>query len=171
MKPLWIPALLLATLSASGAERTVDVGAGVKIRCLDSGTSSASTPVLLVPGWRMAAEVWAPQIAHFEKERRVVTFDPRSQGLSTITPNGNTPEQRARDLDALVRALQLDHFLLVGWSQAAQDVAAYVEQFGVAHVRGIVLVDSPVSTGPTEVDEHKDFVRQELMLSGIYLEH
>lgn len=171
MKPFWIAALLLVTLGASAAERTVDVGDGVKIRCLDSGQAGAKTPVLLVTGWRIAAEVWAPQIARFEKERRVVAIDPRSQGLSTITPNGNTPEQRARDIDAVARALQLDHFLLVGWSQASQDVAAYVEQFGVAHLKAIVLVDSPVSAGPIEVDEHKGFVRQILMLTGIYVEH
>ncbi len=161
--------LLLATFSAAAAERTIDVGDGVKIRCLDSEAAGTKTPLLLVTGWRMPAEVWAPQLARFGKERRVVAVDPRSQGLSTITPNGNTPEQRARDLDAVARALKLDHFLLVGWSQAAQDVAEYVSQFGVEHVKGIVLVDSPVSSGPADVEENKPFVRQELMMSGIYM--
>src|SRR5256885_2625576 len=161
--------LFLATFSAAAAERTIDVGDGVKIRYLDSGAIDTKTPLLLVTGWRMPAEVWALQIARFGKERRVVAVDPRSQGLSTITPNGNTPEQRARDLDAVARALKLDHFLLVGWSQAAQDVAEYVSQFGVEHVKGIVLVDSPVSSGPADVGENKPFVQQELMMSGIYM--
>src|SRR5260221_3257477 len=153
----FIPIILFTmVLGAAAAKRFVDVVAAVKIRCLDSGEGE-QTPMLFIPGWRMAAEVWMPQIARFAKERRVVVIDPRSQGLSSITPDGNTPEQRARDVDAVARALALDHFVLVGWSQGSQDVAAYVEQFGVGHLKGIVLVDSPVSSGPAEVELRKAF--------------
>ena len=165
-----VPILLISAFTAGAADRYIDVGGGVKIRCLDSGNGT-QTPVVLIPGWRMTAEVWAPQIERFAKERRVVAIDPRSQGLSTITPDGNTPEQRARDLDAAMRILGLDHFLLVGWSQGSQDVAAYVNQFGVGHLKGIVLVDSPVSSGPADVDQRKGFVRKILESSGIYMEH
>jgi len=61
--------------------------------------------------------------------------------------------------------------VLVGWSQGAQDIAAYLEQFGADSVAGVVLVDSPVSFGPAEVDEHKEFAR--IILSGIavYVNH
>src|SRR5260221_7873236 len=100
--------LLLATFSAAAAERTIDVGDGVKIRCLDSEAAGTKTPLLLVTGWRMPAEVWAPQLARFGKERRVVAVHPPPPGVSTITPQGNAPEARGHQLDAVAPALQLE---------------------------------------------------------------
>lgn len=157
-------------LGAVAAERSVDVGGGVKIRCIDvTDAAGAKTPILFVTGWRMPAEVWSLQIEHFGKGRRVVAIDPRSQGLSTITPDGNTPEQRAKDLDAVTRALKLDQFLLVGWSQAGQDIAAYVDQFGTSKLKGIVIVDTHVAGGPAELEEHRQFSQQILGFTGSYV--
>jgi non-heme chloroperoxidase len=55
--------------------------------------------------------------------------------------------------------------VLVGWSQGAQDVAAHVQQFGIEKLAGVVFVDSPVSFGQAEIDNHKEFGR--IILSGI----
>ena len=43
----------------------------------------------------------------------------------------------------------------MGWSQGAQDVAAYIGQFGTESLSGVVLVDSVVSHGSNEVDAHQ----------------
>jgi microsomal epoxide hydrolase len=68
-------------------------------------------------------------------------MDPRSQGLSSQTSEGNYPEARARDIKAVVDQLKLAPAVLVGWSMGVSDVTAYVDQFGTHTVAGLVFVD------------------------------
>jgi microsomal epoxide hydrolase len=111
------------------------------------------------------------QLQSFSQVTRVIAVDPRSQGDSTKATEGNSPESRARDLYDLLAALGVSHPVLVGWSQGAQDVAAYVQQFGNDSVAGVVFVDSPVSIGPAEIEQHREFSK--IILSGMkmYAEH
>ena len=102
------------------------------------------------------SQIWQTQLEHFEKNRRVIAIDPRSQGDSTKTDGDNTPEARARDLREIIQQLALKNVVLVGWSQGVQDVAAYVEQFGTDSIAGFVLVDSPLSSGPAEIKLHPE---------------
>lgn len=126
--------------------RELRVAPGVTLHVVESGLG-AGPPLVLVPGWSADAEIWHEQIATFAASRRVIAFDPRSQGNSTKTNAGNTPEQRAQDLRALLAALGVHHSVLAGWSQAVQDIAAYVERYGTDDLAGIVLVDAAVSDG------------------------
>ena len=141
------------------------VDSGIRIHYLDAGSGSSLPALILIPGWRLPAFLWNEQLQKFSKLTRVIAIDPRSQGESTKTTDGNTPESRARDLHGVLRELHVSRCVLVGWSQGAQDVAAYVQQFGIEKLAGVVFVDSPVSFGPAEVDSHKEFVR--IILSGI----
>jgi pimeloyl-ACP methyl ester carboxylesterase len=59
-------------------------------------------PIVLVPGWTASGVVFSQQIDHFSKSYRVITYDPRSQGLSTRTLDHNDYAQYGRDLAALV---------------------------------------------------------------------
>lgn len=134
--PVFFAALLsLLTVSASPAhpaprEVFVDTSPSVRIHIRVAGPNNAKPPLVFVPGWRLTASIWQEQVATFSKDRRVIVVDPRSQGESTKTPEGDTPEQRARDLDAVLKQQKAAPIVLVGWSQGVQDVAAYVEQFG-----------------------------------------
>jgi non-heme chloroperoxidase len=101
----------------------------------------------------------------------VIAVDPRSQGQSTKTADGNTPEQRARDLHDILAQMGVSRPVLVGWSQGAQDVSAYVAQFGNDSVAGVVLVDSPVSAGPAGVDLRPAFSKAILGSSYTYATH
>jgi non-heme chloroperoxidase len=99
-------------------------------------------PILLfVPGWTMPAWIWEPQLAHFRRSHHVVAMDPRSQGQSDRPRDGHFPEQRARDIRAVVEHLKLESVVLVGWSMGVQEVVAYIDQFGTEGVAGVVLVD------------------------------
>jgi len=127
--------------TGSGFVTTAD---GVRIHYLEAGPRSpaAKAPAMLfVPGWTMPAEIWEAQIKYFAKTHRVVAMDPRSQGLSSQTSEGNYPEARARDIKAVVDQLKLAPAVLVGWSMGVAELAAYVEQFGCDTVAGLVLVD------------------------------
>jgi len=66
---------------------------------------------------------------------------PRSQGESSQSAEGLYPAARARDIKAVVDQLKLAPVLLVGWSMGAAEVAAYVDQFGMDTVKGLVFVD------------------------------
>jgi microsomal epoxide hydrolase len=50
----------------------------------------------------------------FAKAHRVIAFDPRSQGESTKTTSGNTPEIRAQDLHALLERMGVQRPVLIG---------------------------------------------------------
>jgi hypothetical protein len=110
---------LFVALGCSAAEFRqgfVTVADGVRVHYVDGG-SGRGRILLFIPGWTMDASVWREQMQHFAPGHRVIAIDPRSQGESTKTPDGDTAEQRARDLATLMGRLKLDHVVLVGWSQ------------------------------------------------------
>jgi len=100
-----------------------------------------SPTLLFVPGWTMPAWIWQKQIDYFSKNYRVVAMDPRCQGESSQTSEGLYPAARARDIKAVVDQLHLAPVVLVGWSMAVTELAAYVDQFGTKNVAGLVFVD------------------------------
>ena len=102
---------------------------------------TAGPTLLFVPGWTMPAWIWQKQIDYFAKHYRVVAMDPRCQGESSQTGEGLYPAARARDIKAVVDQLHLAPVVLVGWSMAVTELAAYVDQFGTRDVAGFVFVD------------------------------
>ena len=131
----------LSTATQSGFVRTAD---GVQIHYLEAGPRGKTNhkpAILFIPGWTMPAEIWEPQIKHFAKTYHVVAMDPRSQGKSTKTPDGNYPEAHARDIQAVVDQLKLAPAVLVGWSMGVDALMAYVDQFGCKDAAALVLVD------------------------------
>ena len=128
-------------------QEMVTVGPGVHLRVVDAGKGVGQPPIVFIPGWSTGADIWRDQIGRFSSKFRVISFDPRSQGESSKTTTGNTPEQRAEDLHALLASRHAARPVLVGWSQAAQDVAAYVLRYGTSGLSGIVLVDAAVADG------------------------
>ena len=135
----------------------------VKIHYREAGPKDARRTLLLIPGWRMSASIWSNQLDDFSARKyRVVAMDPRSQGGSTVLASGNTPENRSEDIRGVISGLELKHVVLVGWSQAAQDVAAYVERFGTGAVDGLALIDTPVSAGPGAVASNPESVKDAL---------
>lgn len=154
----------------SGGKQSIVEGnsttsSGIRIHYLQSGDSKSARALILIPGWRLPAFLWNEQLTRFAPTIRVIAIDPRSQGDSTKTPDGNTPESRAQDLHDIFKNLGISSPILVGWSQGAQDVSAYLEQFGNDSVAGVVFVDSPVSAGPAELEIRKEFSK--VILAGM----
>lgn len=157
-----------AQVSAPAKEGFADVSEGLRIHYIEGGSASSAPTLVLIPGWRLSASLWKDELVEFSRSMRVIAIDPRSQGESTKTPDNNTPEQRARDLHSLLGILKVSRPVLVGWSQGSQDVSAYIQQFGGDSVAGVVLVDSPVSFGPAEVEAHPEFAKAILSSISIY---
>jgi non-heme chloroperoxidase len=131
-----------------------------RIHYLSAGHAEARHTLLFIPGWRVSATIWSKQLEFFaQKGYRVIAIDSRSQGDSSIVQFGNSPEDRAADIEQVIKKLHLSHLTLAGWSQGAQDVAAYVERFGTGAIENLAMIDSPVSAGPDDVGEHAPFVK------------
>ncbi|WP_194240270.1 alpha/beta fold hydrolase [Amycolatopsis sp. YIM 10] len=106
----------------------------------DRGTGR---PLVFVPGWMATTEFFGHQLTHFAGSHRVLSYDPRSQGRSEKTPQGNNFTTRGQDLDAFLRALGLTGAVLVGFSYGSYDVFAYLRDFGFDRVAGVVVLDQP----------------------------
>lgn len=136
-----------AVSAAELNERTVDLGNDVSLRVIEAGDPTSGAILVFIPGWSTTADIWREQINRFAPNYRVISFDPRSQGRSTITTDGNTPEARAQDLHTLLDHLSARRPVLIGWSQGVEDIAAFINRYGTGDLSGIVLVDAAISPG------------------------
>jgi non-heme chloroperoxidase len=124
----------------------------VNLHVIEGGRDNGRPALVLLPGWGMPADVWQAQAETFAEDRRVIVITPRSQGRSTMTSAGLVPDQRARDLKMVLEIANVNSAVLIGWSQAVQDVGAYVAEFGTSRLAAIVFVDGALSRGwPAEV--------------------
>jgi non-heme chloroperoxidase len=152
--------LILCSGPALGSDvrdATITLDDGTRIHLLEAGQPSAAPTIVFIPGWTLPAFLWKDQMQRFSSDRLVIAIDPRSQGDSTKTEMGNTPEQRARDLREILAKRHIASAVLVGWSQGANDVAAYVMQFGTSSIAQLAFVDSPVAAGPAEIEVNKEW--------------
>jgi non-heme chloroperoxidase len=134
----------------SFTEKRVVIAPNMALREIEANRAGLA-PVIFIPGWSAGADIWIDQMKRLMAGHRVISFDPRSQGESTKSVDGNTPEQRAIDLHQLIASERVTRPVLVGWSQAAQDVAAYVSRYGTRDLGGIVLVDAAIAQGAVAI--------------------
>ncbi len=157
--------------SNMGSSRMVEVGDGVSLRVIAAGKPGDGPALVFIPGWSTGADIWWHQIDTFAKTHQVIAFDPRSEGESTKTTSGNTPETRAQDLHALLERLGMRRPIVIGWSQGVQDVAAYVERYGTKELAGIVLVDAAVSDGADGMAARPQETAEQFKMFAVYQAH
>jgi 3-oxoadipate enol-lactonase len=83
-------------------------------------------PLLLVPGIPAIASDWAPLAERLAESRRVVAYDNRGSGRSTVTPGPYTTAGLAADAIALLDFLEIERADVFGMSlggMIAQEVA------------------------------------------------
>ena len=159
------------TESNTGSSRMVEVGNGVSLRVIEAGKASDGAVLVFIPGWSTGGDIWHHQVDTFATTHRVIAFDPRSQGESTKSTSGNTPETRAQDLHGLLERLGVRQPVLIGWSQGVQDIAAYVERYGTKEVAGIVLVDAAVSDGADGMAARPQETAEQFKMLAVYQAH
>ena len=142
MRVLALVFLLLMSFFSIAQAAMIKVSNDLDIHYESSG--QGKNVILLVPGWTMSTEVYVHQLEHFKdsKDYRLIVIDPRSQGLSTDTVEGNFYEQHGRDIADFMKALGLHDVVLGGWSYGGFDVLAYVHQFGTDNLKGFIMMDS-----------------------------
>ena len=89
---------------------------GLRLRCLEWGDASAP-PVVCVHGYTSSAEAFNAVARRFQDRVRLIVPDVRGHGESAWSPQGAYQyADQAGDLAALVDALRLDRFVLIGTS-------------------------------------------------------
>lgn len=93
----------------------VQVEEGVQIAVEDRGTG---TPVVLLHGWSLSHEVWAPQVELLSAVgHRVVAIDLRGHGGSVCASDSDYGLPRLTDdVLAVLDTLELEQAVIVGWS-------------------------------------------------------
>ena len=101
------------------------------------------TPLLFIPGLTCTTEFFQHNLEALSSHYRVLCYDPRSQGNSTVTEFSNDFVQRGRDLEAFIAALELEDIIIAGWSLGAYDAYSYFQEFGLDKVKAFINIDMP----------------------------
>jgi pimeloyl-ACP methyl ester carboxylesterase len=122
------------------ANGRVDIGGGVQLAYIERGSGPA---LVFIPAWTFTKEVFHHQMAYFEKNFRVIAYDPRSQGESTSAIEGNDYVTHAQDLAALLKALEVENPIIVGWSAGALAAWGYTRLKGPQSIAAMIVIDQP----------------------------
>ena len=136
-----VTALLSAADKKPWKDATLQVG-DIKIHYIEAGAGDHT--LVFVPGWMMTAEVWKEQFPYFSSRGyRVIAYDPRSQGLTTKSEEGNTYHQHAADLLAFMKAVKVERSqtTLIGWSAGVTTLLEYAASPETSMPAHFVFVD------------------------------
>ncbi|MEV5409522.1 alpha/beta hydrolase [Thermopolyspora sp. NPDC052614] len=92
-------------------------------------------PVVLIHGYPLDGRSWEKQTAALlAAGYRVITYDRRSFGLSSKPTTGYDYDTFAADFDVLIRTLDLNNVVLVGFSMGTGEVGRYLSRYGADRV-------------------------------------
>lgn len=111
---------------------------GVRLHIEDSG--GPGRPVVLIHGWPLSAQAWAPQVpALCAAGYRVVAYDRRGFGRSDKPASGYDYDTLADDLQRVIDQCGLQQVTLVGFSMGGGEVARYVARHGESRLHSVVF--------------------------------
>ncbi|WP_339294203.1 alpha/beta hydrolase [Paenibacillus sp. FSL W7-1279] len=99
------------------------------------------TSLVVIPGLSESAEDY---IAIMEKlsPRHIVIITLRGRGRSDSPASGYTLEDHISDIDAAIRHLELEHFVLMGYSRGVSYQLGYAVQ-NPERIQGLIIGDYP----------------------------
>lgn len=109
-------------------------------------------PIVFVHGAGSSHNIWKLQVREFKKTHRVITFDLSGHGCSEKTIDDvSIINDYASELEALIKHLSLDDFVLIGHSMGGGVVMSYVLNGSSPQPRAIVLVDTSADLDLTKL--------------------
>jgi pimeloyl-ACP methyl ester carboxylesterase len=137
----WLaPAFQPAGASAPPARETHAELPGVRLWYRDTG--GTGVPVVFMHAATGSSRVWDYQIPAFTAAGcRVIAFDRRGFGRTTLAPGGAQPGTAADDLNALMDHLRIDRFHLVGTAAGGFASVDYALSFP-QRLRSLVIANS-----------------------------
>jgi pimeloyl-ACP methyl ester carboxylesterase len=156
-------------VEATPADGYIDAN-GLRFHYLDWGAPEGPV-ALMFHGFAQTCHMWDFAALSLSDRYRVVALDQRGHGDTDWAPGGDyTLEAHQRDVAAVVAALSLKDFVLVGLSMGARNAAVYAAEHP-EQVRALVAVDWAPETRragaenvrrfveePDEMDSFEDFV-------------
>ena len=103
-------------------------------------------PLVLCHGLGGSHAVWYQQVAHFARHRRVITWDARGFGLSTNSGGNATVVTAAKDLRAVLDALDVQAAHVVGQSMGGWTALGFTRAHPT-RVRSLTLTNSLAGIG------------------------
>lgn len=128
--------------ATAGPEASGDTAAvaadSVRLHVDDSGGDGR--PVVLIHGWPLSAQAWAPQVPALQAAGyRVVAYDRRGFGRSDKPASGYDYDTLADDLQRVMDQCGLDDATLVGFSMGGGEVARYIARHGESRLHSVVF--------------------------------
>jgi pimeloyl-ACP methyl ester carboxylesterase len=121
---------------------------GVRLAHFEAGPSAPQSPALvLVHGWIGDHGIFAPQISHFSRNRRVVAVNLRGHGASDAPEQEYTMPDFADDVAWQCDQLGLEKPLIIGHSMGGM-VALELCGSRPDLAAGVIMIDSPAMPLP-----------------------
>ena len=126
----------------------VSGGGGVRLHVYETGNRSGQ-PVLFIHGLSQCGLAWNRQLqSELARDYRLVALDLRGHGDSERPADAyGDSDLWARDIDAVIRSLELDRPILTGWSYGGVVICDYLSRYGEDRVGGIQLVGAVCRLG------------------------
>jgi pimeloyl-ACP methyl ester carboxylesterase len=120
--------------------RHVMTNDGVRISYFDIGDGPC---VVLLHGLGQTAAQFTKQVTRFSRDHRLIGIDLRGHGESAKPDHGYRIARLAADVKAVLASESLRDFTMLGHSMGCSVIWSYIDQFGLAGIRALVLVDQP----------------------------
>lgn len=140
--------------------RLVDLGGRGEVFVRDEDGPTDKVPVVLLHGWFASADLnWFGTFAHFAGERRVIAVDHRGHGRGIHPVGPFTLVDCADDVAALLRELDIDRAIVVGFSMGGP-IALLLTRRHPERVAGLVMASTSAVFSTTIVERWRwRFVR------------
>ncbi|MCB8745656.1 alpha/beta hydrolase [Rhodoferax sp. U2-2l] len=117
-----------------------DPGTAESVRLHIDDSGGSGRPVVLIHGWPLSAQAWAPQVSVLQAAGyRVVTYDRRGFGRSDKPESSYSYDTLADDLQRVLAQCDLQDVTLVGFSMGGGEVARYVARHGESRLHSVVF--------------------------------
>jgi pimeloyl-ACP methyl ester carboxylesterase len=124
-------------------------------------------PLVLVHGHPFDRSMWRDQVRAFSGHYRVITFDLRGYGETTVIPGKTLLEDFARDIAELLDYLSVTKIILGGLSLGGQIVLEFYRLFP-QRVRAVILADTFAQLDTDEGRRARYDLAERLMKEGMH---
>lgn len=154
-KALMVACLMVApTVQSFGQEtRTISGGDGLDLAIYEAGDPTGPA-IVFIHGFLGSHLVWERQLSGtLAEDHRLIAFDLRGHGASDkplAAESYTDPGLWAEDVAAVIRELDLDRPVLVGWSYGGYIIPDYLREHGSDAIGGVVFVGAVTKAGTEE---------------------
>jgi non-heme chloroperoxidase len=128
---------------------TITGGGGVRLHLVEAGDPRGPS-ILFLHGCSQSWLTWDRQLrSELASRYRLIAMDLRGHGSSERPADGYDDTRLwAADVDAAIRALDLDRPILCGWSYGPLVILDYIRHYGEQRIGGVHLVGAVTKLGP-----------------------